>query len=73
VASWTETHVHSRSATEPFDTGTDAGRMMVQTLGVFAEFERATPVDRVIAEMERKAARGEWRGRARSVRRAPHP
>jgi len=32
---------------------------MVQMLGVFAEFERATMVDRVIAGMERKAARGE--------------
>ena len=31
-----------RSATEPFDTTTPAGRMMVQMLGVFAEFERAT-------------------------------
>ncbi|MBA3673263.1 MAG: recombinase family protein, partial [Gemmatimonadaceae bacterium] len=30
-----------RSATEPFDTSTPAGRMMVQMLGVFAEFERA--------------------------------
>ncbi len=34
--------------------------MMVQMLGVFAEFERATIVERVIAGMERKAARGEW-------------
>jgi site-specific DNA recombinase len=51
-----------RSATEPFDTGTPAGRMMVQMLGVFAEFERATMVDRVIAGMERKAARGGWLG-----------
>lgn len=34
--------------------------MMVQMLGVFAEFERATIIDRVIAGMERKAARGEW-------------
>jgi site-specific DNA recombinase len=40
-----------RSATEPFDTTTPAGRMMVQMLGVFAEFERATIVDRVIAGM----------------------
>ena len=47
-----------RSATEPFDTGTPAGRMMVQMLGVFAEFERATLIDRVVAGMERKAARG---------------
>ncbi len=28
-----------RSATEPFDTGSAAGRMMLQMLGVFAEFE----------------------------------
>jgi len=35
---------------------------MVQMLGVFAEFERATIIDRVIAGMERKAARGEWCG-----------
>ncbi|MGH3995318.1 MAG: recombinase family protein, partial [Pseudonocardiaceae bacterium] len=51
-----------RSATEPFDTATSAGRMMVQMLGVFAEFERATITDRVIAGMERKASRGEWTG-----------
>jgi site-specific DNA recombinase len=49
-----------RSATEPFDTTTPAGRMMVQMFGVFAEFERATIIDRVIAGMERKAARGAW-------------
>jgi site-specific DNA recombinase len=51
-----------RSATEPFDTGTAAGRMMVQMLGVFAEFERATLIDRVVAGMERKAAKGMWCG-----------
>jgi site-specific DNA recombinase len=51
-----------RSASEPFDTSSSAGRMMVQMLGVFAEFERATIVERVIAGMERKAARGEWMG-----------
>ena len=54
-----------RSATEPFDTATPAGRMMVQMLGVFAEFERSTIIDRVIAGMERKAARGEWCGGSR--------
>jgi site-specific DNA recombinase len=53
-----------RSASEPFDTCSSAGRMMVQMLGVFAEFERATIVERVIAGMERKAARGEWTGGA---------
>ncbi|MHB1510390.1 MAG: recombinase family protein [Acidimicrobiales bacterium] len=51
-----------RSATEPFDTTAPAGRMMVQMLGVFAEFERATIIDRVIAGMERKASQGGWCG-----------
>ena len=54
-----------RSATEPFDTTTAAGRMMVQMLAVLAEFERATIVDRVIAGMERKAARCGWCGGSR--------
>ncbi len=49
-----------RSATEPFETATPAGRMMVQLLGIFAEFERATIIERVVGGMERKAARGEW-------------
>lgn len=54
-----------RSATEPFDTATPAGRMVVQVLGVFAEFERATIIDRIVAGMERKAAREcrAWRRR----------
>ncbi len=49
-----------RSATEPFDTSTPAGRMLVQMLGVFAEFEREMIIDRVINGMERKAAKGSW-------------
>ncbi len=49
-----------RSATEPFDTSTPAGRMLVQMLGVFAEFEREMIIDRVINGMERKAAKGKW-------------
>jgi site-specific DNA recombinase len=51
-----------RSATEPVDTGSPSGRMSLQMLGVFAEFERATLIDRVVAGMERKASRGEWHG-----------
>ncbi len=51
-----------RSATEPFDTSAPAGRMMVQLLGIFAEFERATLIDRVVAGMERKAALGGYLG-----------
>jgi site-specific DNA recombinase len=49
-----------RSLTEPFDTTNPAGRMMVQMLGVFAEFERASIIERISAGMERKASRGEW-------------
>ena len=51
-----------RSATEPFDTSTPVGRMLVQMLGVFAEFEREVIIDRVISGMERKAAKGLWTG-----------
>lgn len=57
-----EAQVLFRSATEPFDTRSPAGRMMVQMLGVFAEFQRGTLIDRVIAGIERKAARGGWHG-----------
>jgi site-specific DNA recombinase len=49
-----------RSATEPFDTGSAAGRMMLQMLGVLAEFEHATIVDRVSAGIERRAKEGRW-------------
>ncbi len=49
-----------RSATEPFDTGSAAGRMMLQMLAVFAEFEHATIVDRVTAGIERRVKEGRW-------------
>jgi site-specific DNA recombinase len=49
-----------RSATEPFDTGSPAGRMMLQMLGVFAKFEHATIVDRITAGIERRAREGRW-------------
>jgi site-specific DNA recombinase len=51
-----------RSATEPFDTSTPMGRMLVQMLGMFAQFERDVIIDRVIAGMERKATKGKWKG-----------
>jgi site-specific DNA recombinase len=51
-----------RSATEPFDTATPMGRMLVQMLGMFAQFERDTIIDRVIGGMERKASKGLWKG-----------
>ncbi|MEV6631610.1 recombinase family protein [Actinoplanes sp. NPDC051470] len=53
------------SATEPFDTSTSIGRMLVQLLGVFAEFERETIIDRVINGMNAKAAKGRWAGGTR--------
>ena len=34
--------------------------MMLQMLGVFAEFERTTIVERVVAGMERAASQGRW-------------
>lgn len=55
-----EMGVQFASATEPFDTTTPAGRMMVQMLGVFAEFERASIIERTIAALEKKASKGEW-------------
>ena len=54
-----------RSASEPFDTSTAAGRMMMQMLGVFAEFEREMIVERTRMGLARKAARGEWTGAPR--------
>lgn len=54
--------VHFRSATEPFETSAPAGRMLVQMLGVFAEFEREVIIDRVRNGMERKAAKCKWTG-----------
>ncbi len=51
-----------RSATEPFETTTPSGRMMMQMLGVFAEFERASIIERVVMGMGRKAAQGRWVG-----------
>jgi site-specific DNA recombinase len=49
-----------RSATEPFDTSTPVGRMLVHMLGVFAEFERDVIIDRIIDGMEKKASTGQW-------------
>jgi site-specific DNA recombinase len=51
-----------RPASEPFDTSTAAGRMMMQMPGVFAEFEREMIVERTRMGLARKAARGEWTG-----------
>jgi len=51
-----------KSITEPFDTSNAAGKMMLQMLGVFAEFEHATIVERTKVGMERKAKGGQFVG-----------
>jgi site-specific DNA recombinase len=53
------------SATEHFDTSTPMGRMFLQLLGMFAEFERSTIIDRVINGMTAKAGKGKWTGGTR--------
>jgi site-specific DNA recombinase len=51
-----------KSITEPFDTANAAGKMMLQMLGVFAEFEHATIVERTKVGMEKKAKSGKFVG-----------
>jgi DNA invertase Pin-like site-specific DNA recombinase len=47
------------------DTTTPAGRALFQMLGVFAEFERALILERVMAGLERARAQGKQLGRRR--------
>lgn len=47
-----------RSLTEPVETVTPAGRMVVQMLAAFAEYERALIVERATAGMRAARARG---------------
>jgi len=58
----TQYGVTLRSITEPFDTASAAGKMMLQMLGVFAEFEHATIVERTVVGMEKKAKGGNFVG-----------
>jgi site-specific DNA recombinase len=47
-----------KSASETFDTGTAVGRMVLQLLGVFAEFERERIAERVRENMYHAAKQG---------------
>lgn len=47
-----------RSLTEPIDTSTPVGRMIVQMLGVVAEFERSLIRERTLAGQAAKVRRG---------------
>ncbi|MBL7130681.1 MAG: recombinase family protein [Candidatus Omnitrophica bacterium] len=51
-----------KSATEPFDTTSSAGKMAIQMLGSCAEFERNRLVERVFPGMVIGVKRGHWQG-----------
>jgi site-specific DNA recombinase len=51
-----------KSATEPFDTSTSAGKLMFQQLGSFAEFERNRIKERVFPGMIKGVKNGNWQG-----------
>ncbi|MCK5708398.1 MAG: recombinase family protein [Candidatus Aureabacteria bacterium] len=51
-----------KSATEPFDTSTSAGKLMFQQLGSFAEFERNRIAERVFPGMVKGVQAGNWQG-----------
>ena len=59
-----------RSLTEPIETATPAGRLMLQILGAFAEFERNVIRERCAAGRCEAKARGVRFGRPRSFDRA---
>lgn len=56
-----------QSLTEPIDTATGAGRMMVHMLGAFAEFERGIIRERCMAGQNSARQRGVHCGRPRSL------
>lgn len=51
-----------KSATEPFDTTTSAGKLIFQQLGSFAEFERNRIAERVFPGMVKGIQKGNWQG-----------
>lgn len=59
--------VHFRSLTESLDTSTATGRMFVQLVAVFAEFERNRLVERTQAGLEAARARGRKGGRPKAM------
>jgi len=51
-----------KSAAEPFDSTTSAGKLMFQQLGSFAEFERNRIAERVFPGMVKGVQQGNWQG-----------
>ena len=58
-----EAGVAMKSATEPIDTSTPAGRLIFQMLASFSEFERASIVERSTAGLRRAFKEGRHLGR----------
>ena len=56
-----------RSITENIDTTTPAGRMMMQMVGAFAEFERAMIKERTTAGLAAARAEGRIGGRRKKL------
>jgi len=56
-----------RSLTEPIDTSTPAGMLMVQVLGAVAQFERSIIRERIVAGQRAARARGQRWGRPRTL------
>lgn len=56
-----------QSLTEPVDTSTGAGRMMMHMLGAFAEFERGIIRERSVAGQQAARRRGKHCGRPRGL------
>lgn len=54
--------IQFKSATEPYDTTTSAGKLMIQQLGSFAEFERNRITERVVPGMIKGVQNGQWQG-----------
>ena len=52
-----------RSLTEVIDTSTPGGRMMMQIIGTFAEFERAMLCERTLSGLEEARKQGRVGGR----------
>lgn len=55
-------NVAFKSKTENFDTSTASGRLMLNMLGSFAEFERSSISERIILAHQKILNEGKWRG-----------
>jgi DNA invertase Pin-like site-specific DNA recombinase len=59
--------IHFRSLSDPIDTGSAGGRLVLHTMGALAEFERSLIVERTQAGIQAARRRGEKLGRKPSL------